>query len=117
MKEGDIIPVALEVTVRYKEGSTGLLVGFFREFPFITGQAKTFNELVIQLQHDLGVYFNTFPKGNEILKKYGRVVEDVENKIISEKNTFGQKAPLLEITRPEIGFEDKWLEEKMLVST
>ncbi len=111
MKEGDIIPVALEVTVRYKEGSTGLIVGFFREFPFITGQAKTFDELVKQLYYDLGLYFNTFPESNKILENHGRVVI---NGVITDKNIRGEKAPLLEIKKPKIDFEVNWKEQKLL---
>jgi hypothetical protein len=69
MKNGDSTIVALELAVRHKKGSTGLMVGFFREFPLIAGQDKTFDDLVTQLQYDLGIYFMAFPEKNEILVK------------------------------------------------
>lgn len=113
MKEGDIIPVALELTVRYKESSAGLIVGFFREFPFITGQAKTNDDLVNQLQYDLMIYFNTFPEGQKKLEQYGRVVENSEN--ISNKNIKGEIAPALKIEKPEIGSDETWQETKTML--
>jgi predicted RNase H-like HicB family nuclease len=76
MKEGDIIPVALELTFRHTKGQSGLIVGLFREFPFIVGQAKTKDELLNNLQKNLELYFNSFPAGLEKLRKYGRIVEN-----------------------------------------
>jgi predicted RNase H-like HicB family nuclease len=91
-----IIPVALEVTIRYTKGRTGLLVGFIREFPFITGQGESFEKLKDELVYDLGLYFNTFPEGNEKLKERGKIVGQ-------ESNIYNEKPLPLEIERPELG--------------
>lgn len=103
MSKDQIIPVALEFTIRYTEGRTGLLVGFIREFPFITGQSKTFEDLSTELSYDLGVYFKTFPeKQQQILSKYGKV-------LTTGLNIYNESPPALEIERPELG--EKWIEK------
>ena len=96
-----IIPVGIEVTVRYTKGATGVEVGFIREFPFITGQGKTFEELSECLIHDLGLYFSTFPEGQQKFAKYGKVVG-------RQTNVYNEIPPPLEIERKELG--EGWLE-------
>ena len=107
-KDDQIIPVGVEVTIRFKPGATGLVVGFIREFPFITGQGKTFEELKVDLMNDLGLYFESFPEGTQKLAKYGKVVGQ-------EKNIYNEMPPPLEIERPELG--EGWQEEKPVQMT
>jgi hypothetical protein len=97
-----IVPVGLELTIRYKNGATGLVVGFIREFPFITGQGKTFEELSNELIYDLGLYFDSFPEGKQKIAKYGKVVGQ-------ETNVLNEIPPTLEIERQELG--EGWLEQ------
>lgn len=100
----DVIWVGLELTVRHVVSESGLVVGFLREFPFITGQAESLEELDKQLFHDLGIYFETFPQGKEIQMKYCKIVgKDV--------NIYGQRPPQLQIDRPELG--EGWLDRKV----
>jgi predicted RNase H-like HicB family nuclease len=111
MSEDQIIPVSLEFTLRYTTGRTGLFVGFIREFPFITGQAKTLEDLSAQLYTDLTLYFKTFPEGQQKLLKHGKVIN-------SELNIYSEKPPPLEIKRPELG--EGWIEkrdEKVMMAT
>lgn len=98
----------ITVNVRSKEGSTGQMVGFFREFPFISGQAKNFEELVHKLSYDLGLYFKTFGEGQEKLKRYGIVVG-------TGLNFYGEKPARLEIPRPELGVGEGWIEKLVTV--
>ena len=100
--------LAITVNVRSKEGSTGLMVGFIREFPFVSGQAKNFEELVNKLSYDLGMYFNTFEEGKEKLKRYGIVVG-------TGMNFYNDKPPELEIPRPELGVGEGWMEQLITV--
>jgi len=97
-----IIPVGLELTIRYHNSTTGLEVGFIREFPFITGQGKTFEELKDGLLYDLGLYFKTFPEGQQKIAKYGKVVG-------GETNVYNEIPPPLGIERQELG--EGWLEK------
>jgi predicted RNase H-like HicB family nuclease len=108
MSKDEIISVGVEVTVRSKPGATGLVVGFIREFPFITGQGKTFEELKRGLIYDLGLYFESFPEEKEKLAKYGKIVGQ-------ETNIYNEKPPPLEIERPELG--EGWQEEKLVQVT
>ena len=100
----DIIHVGLELTVRYVESESGLVVGFLREFPFLTGQAESLEELDKQLIHDLGIYFETFPQGREMLLMYGKILgKDV--------NIYNHRPPPIPIERPELG--KGWLDTKV----
>jgi hypothetical protein len=103
MSEDQVIPVSLEFTLRYTTGRTGLLVGFIREFPFITGQGKTFEDLSSQLHTDLAIYFKTFPEGQQQLLTHGKVIN-------SDLNIYGENPSPLEIERPELG--EGWMEKR-----
>jgi predicted RNase H-like HicB family nuclease len=111
MSEDQIIPVSLEYTIRYTIGRTGLLVGFIREFPFITSQGKTIEDLSAQLHTDLAIYFKTFPQRQQKLLKHGKVIN-------SDLNIYSEKPSPLELERPEIG--EGWTEtrdEKVMMAT
>lgn len=101
-RDDEIIPVGVELTIRYTKGATGLEVGFIREFPFITGQGKTFEELKDVLMYDLGMYFETFPEGKQKIAKYGKVVG-------RDTNVYNEIPPTLEVERQELG--EGWLEK------
>ena len=106
MTNDEIIPVGVEFTIRYRKSAAGLVVGFIREFPFITGQRKTFEELKDDLMSDLGLYFDSFPEAKQKLSKYGKVVGQ-------ETNVYSEKPPQLEIERPEL--DEGWLEKPIPV--
>ncbi|MFZ0515199.1 MAG: hypothetical protein WAM14_26615 [Candidatus Nitrosopolaris sp.] len=105
-KDDEIIPVGVEVTIRYRKCATGLVVGFIREFPFITGQRKTFEQLKDELINDLGMYFDSFPEAKQKLAKYGKVVGQ-------ETNVYNEKPPPLEVERQEL--DEGWLEKPIPV--
>lgn len=105
---GDVIYVGLELTVRHVHSDSGLFVGFLREFPFITGQAESLEELDKQLVDDLGIYFRTFPESTKILSKYGKVVG-------KNVNIYKETPEPLPIERPELG--EGWLDTKVAMTT
>jgi hypothetical protein len=76
MSKDDELEVPVNLNVRYKTGHTGLLVGYFAEFPFITGQGKTLKDLVDKLGKDLAAYSNTFPEGKKKLFELMKVIQD-----------------------------------------
>lgn len=106
MSNDGIIPVGAEFTMRYRKSVTGLVVGFIREFPFITSQRKTLEELRDDLMSDLGLYFDSFPEAKQKLAIHSKVVG--QNTSVSS-----EQPPQLEIKRPEL--DEVWLEEPIPV--
>lgn len=102
MSNDGIIPVGAEFTMRYRKSVTGLVVGFIREFPFITSQRKTLEDLRDDLMSDLGLYFDSFPEAKQKLAIYSKVV-----------GQSSEQPPQLEIKRPDL--DEVWLEEPILV--
>ncbi|MGA8081160.1 MAG: hypothetical protein WB988_04805 [Candidatus Nitrosopolaris sp.] len=102
MSNDGIIPVGAEFTMRYRKSVTGLVVGFIREFPFITSQRKTLEELRDDLMSDLGLYFDSFPEAKQKLA--------ISSKVVGQSS---EQPPQLEIKRPDL--DEVWLEEPILV--
>ena len=63
---------SLTITIKYKEDSSGMLIGQCREFPFIIVKGKTLEELVRYVKRHIEVYVNTFPEeANNIIQAHG----------------------------------------------
>ncbi len=103
----------LDLNLRYKQGNTGQIVGFFREFPFLASQSNLLDDLILQLKIDLDTFFITFPSEQEkMLYQCYKIPSD--DKLFP--NTNKEITCKLNIDRPEIGSNDIWIEKKIQIS-
>lgn len=102
----------IDLILRYKQGSSGKIVGFFREFPFLASQSNLLDDLIFQLKIDLDTFFVTFPLEKEKILK--RCYEMNTHDKISPNNP-PEIVCILNIDRPEIGSNDTWCEKKIQI--
>ena len=73
-------------TLKYKEDSSGMLVGQCKEFPFIIVKGRTVNELGRYVKRHIDVYFRTFPEdAKKIIQTHEIHPEESENDWKHEK--------------------------------
>lgn len=103
MPREDELELPVTLNLRYKKGHTGLLVGYFAEFPSITGQGKTYDDLLSELSKDLLTYSNTFSEGKEKLFELLKIAQ-------------GKKAgewDVKAVTKEETQLEQGWTQKRI----
>jgi hypothetical protein len=87
----------LTTTIKYKEDTSGMLVGQCREFPFIIVKGKTLEDLVEYVRRHINVYFKTFPE--EAMK----IIQTLGIRPESEEVEAGWKQEKMAVTIPTKG--------------